>query len=167
MKFDSGNLIEFFKSPVAFIFLLSSLVISPALLSSNEFFSYLYIPNEEIRSLEKTIKVEYIEEKRPSFSDCCINHSSELEELLDLVIFLLGIVLIFPTCVATALFIFDLQNIFPDWSSQTFEVLTMVCFIFFNSVYWLFLAYILEKFFDGYSKNRPKPKAPFSIFSKI
>ena len=70
-----------------------------------------------------------------------------------------------PSFVTTAIFMLDLKAQYSHWCPETFEFLQVLAFIFFNSLNWMILGYLIEIARDYYSENNSPSENPLSIYS--
>ena len=146
---------EFFKSPTAYVFLTANLFISFLVSDWDKVFPYV----EKINASDCQPVVEKI-----SFG---FSHDYGL--FLNPADIFAGFYYLFsaPSFITTAIFMLDLKAKYSHWCPETFEFIQVFAFIFFNSLNWMILGYLIEIAHDYYGENNSPPENPLSILPKI
>lgn len=144
---------EFFKSPLAFVFLIANLFICFLVSDWDKVLPYLENMN--------AISCKPVSEKISFGFYSCYSSYLDISETLKGFFYLVSA----PSAIATAIFMSDLKAKYSYWCPETFEFLEVVSFIFFNSLYWMILGYLIETAHDSYTENNSPRKNPLSIYS--
>lgn len=147
---------ELFKSKLAVVFLLAQLVFSAFLLDWDK----MTFP---IESIEKDRYKTTPREDAPSFGfyDCCYNQDYYEVAYIKVTFAVFSL----PSAIVTTYLLVDLKSRHPNLTYQRFVTIGNLAFIIFNSVWWLFWGYLIERLHEHYLKIRSKPENPFTIFS--
>jgi hypothetical protein len=144
---------ELFKSPLALVFLTVNLFICFLVSDWEKVLPYLENLNEN------TCKpaVEKI-----SFGFSC-NYGLYLNPVDVFKGFFCLISL--PSLITTEIFTLDLKAKYAHWCSETFECIEVISFIFFNSLYWMALGYLIEIAHSRYNRNNSQRENQLRIYS--
>jgi hypothetical protein len=85
--------------------------------------------------------------------------------ILFAVFLLLVFCLFMPSALATVMFVSDLKAKYAGWCPETFDLIEFLTFVFFNSLYWMILGYLIEIAHDYYRRNNSPREHRLSIYS--
>lgn len=103
------------------------------------------------------------QEDNPKFSTRYFHQDPSVQDVLYEIMELAKVFLILPAVVATTLLISNLENFLPALNSGIIELLAVLVFIYFNTNYWILLAYLIQSFHDLCTEDQPVPKTFLSI----
>ena len=145
---------EFCKSPTAYIFLTASLFICFLVSDWDKVLPYL--ENINARSCKPVI------EKISFGFSCCLGSCFSLADIFEGFFYFVSA----PSIIAMTIFMSDLKANYSHWCPETFEFIQVFAFIFFNSLYWMIIGYLIEIAHDYYTENNSPPGNPLSILPK-
>lgn len=143
-----------FKNGLAYIFLLVSLFVNAIILDWSKIYNYVSHFGE---TMCQPIKKETISFGIYDMSNAPIYNPFEFIEGL---FYLFS----FPATIIKEILITDLKAQYVDWCPEKFDVLEIISFLIINSIYWLFLGYLIETAHDHYTKIKPITEKTLSIF---
>lgn len=175
---DSGpdRLYKFFTGPLLRYFLLASLLVSvftvcftdlPHAWKKREFMAATqWIYKQSVHRPGNSVFVEPADEYEEfSFPYYSMGPSSldVLEGIGILVFSFLATVLLLPSVLATTLFSHSILAMAPGLDPASYQMATSVAIIYFNSYYWVTLAFLIDLSFDHYSFAKPASSDSLSI----
>ncbi len=153
MNYLSRMCPEIFKSSLAYAFLIANLFICLLVSDWDKVLPYLEYFNES--------NCKPVVEKISFGFSCNYGLYSNPADIFEGFFYLISM----PSAIVTAIFMSDLKAKYTHWCPETFEFIEIFAFIFFNSLYWMIMGYLIEIAHNSYEKNNSPRENPLSIYS--
>lgn len=153
------RLVEFFKSRFLFFVLVGSIFASVLTISSNGL--------ADAQEPQQVFVEQGSESDKFNFQfDSCVT-GPDIFEVLSSLTRLIGVVLVFPSLLATFLFMNGFSAVFPGLEFESYQLVMMIAFFYYNAYYWITLTFAALAIFDRYCEDRPPFKNPLTIYSNV